>query len=486
MESVNVPNNGEKLMPILAFTLVFSIMNASMFNVVMPVISKEFSITPSQVSWLLTGYMIVYAVGSVTYGKLADKYRLKDLLTFGLIFFALGSIVGLTASEYWMIVLGRILQASGAAVIPATAMIVPVRYFSAEKRGRALGIVAAGLALGTALAPIVSGVITSFASWRFLFLISLIPLLTLPFYRKYLDNQRGAAHKIDFLGGISLGGSVALLLLSISQGNWLFCLGGVVLLALFVIRIQTAAEPFIQPKLFRNKQYSFGLFITFLATALSFGMPFVTPQFLSGLNGLSPAIIGLIMFPAAITSALMGRRGGRLADKRGNTFLVYTAISLSFVCFVLLSIFVGASPYLILFLLISGNLGQTFMQIAMSNTISRTLSKEQIGVGMGLMSLLNFISGAMTTSIIGKMLDTKETMLHLNPFAVHDGAYVYSNIFFVLAILSMLIVGIYYFTFSSFSGISKLKEKAFKKNSPTTTASLDMGQTIKKVNQLEN
>ncbi|MEV5028924.1 MFS transporter [Paenibacillus sp. LPE1-1-1.1] len=470
MEAAGVKNNGEKLLPILAFTLVFSIMNASMFNVVMPVISKEFGITPSQVSWLLTGYMIVYAVGSVTYGKLADKYRLKDLLTFGLIFFALGSIVGLTATEYWMIVLGRILQASGAAVIPATAMIVPVRYFSPEKRGRALGTVAAGLALGTALAPIVAGLVTTFASWRFLFLLSLIPLLALPFFRKYLDNQKGNAQKIDFLGGILLGGAVALSLLAISLGKWLLALGGAVLLVLFIIRIRTAADPFIHPKLFGNKKYSLGLFITFLATALSFGMPFVTPQFLSGLNHLSPAVIGLVMFPAAITSAFLGRKGGKLADEKGNSFLVYAAISLSFVCFVLLSVFVGASPYLILFLLIFGNTGQTFMQIAMSNTISRTLSKEQIGVGMGLMSLLNFISGAMSTSVIGKLLDAKDTSFHLNPVAMYNGAYVYSNIFFALAILAAVIVCIYYFSFSAFSGKRGLKAKLEERKSSSTTA----------------
>ncbi|CAM4238553.1 MFS transporter [Paenibacillus alkaliterrae] len=456
---MNSNNNGDKLMKILAFTLVFSVMNASMFNVVMPVISKEFSITPSQVSWLLTGYMIVYAVGSVTYGKLADKYRLKDLLTFGLIFFALGSIIGLTASEYWMIVLGRILQASGAAVIPATAMIVPVRYFSPEKRGRALGTMAAGLAFGTALAPIVSGLVTSFASWRFLFLLSLMPLLALPFFRKYLNDDRGAAQKIDFPGGILLGGSVALLLLSISQGNWLFAIAGIVLLGLFVIRIRTAAEPFIQPKLFANKKYSFGLGITFLATGLSFGMPFLTPQFLFGLHDLTPAVIGLVMFPAAITSALMGRRGGKLADERGNSFLVYTAISLCFVCFVLLSVFVGASPYFILFFLIFGNVGQTFMQIAMSNTISTTLAKEQIGVGMGLMSLLNFISGAMTTSVIGKMLDAKETSLQLNPFAVNEGANLYSNIFLVLALLAMLVGGLYFASFSLAGNKVKLQRQ---------------------------
>jgi MFS transporter, DHA2 family, metal-tetracycline-proton antiporter len=133
------PVNREKLLLVLAVTLVFSVMNASIFNVVLPVIGAEFHLAPSALSWISTGYMIVYAIGSVTYGKLADKYRLKDLLTFGLAVFALGSLVGLIATEYWMIILGRVLQAAGASVIPATGMIIPVRYFPPEKRGRALG-----------------------------------------------------------------------------------------------------------------------------------------------------------------------------------------------------------------------------------------------------------------------------------------------------------------------------------------------------------
>ncbi len=78
---------GEKLLRVLVFTLIISVMNASMFNVVLPEISRQFQLSASQVSWIVTSYMIVYAIGSVTFGKLADKYRLKDLLTFGLIFF---------------------------------------------------------------------------------------------------------------------------------------------------------------------------------------------------------------------------------------------------------------------------------------------------------------------------------------------------------------------------------------------------------------
>lgn len=434
---------GEKLLRVLVFTLIISVMNASMFNVVLPEISRQFQLSASQVSWIITSYMIVYAIGSVTFGKLADKYRLKDLLTFGLLFFTLGSIMGLAATHFWMIIAGRVLQATGASVIPATAMIIPVRYFAPEKRGRALGTTAIGLSLGAALGPIVSGFVTSVASWRLLFALSILSLLTLPFYRKYLDDERGQVRTIDYLGGLLLAGTIAALLLAVTMSAWSLAALGAVMFGLFLVRIRTAAEPFVDPALFANKSYTFSLLIAFLATGFSFGIAFTTPQLLANVNHLNPAVIGFAMFPAAIAAAMMGRRGGKLADEKGNSFLVYTAASLLFICFLALSTVAGLSPYWVVVFLLFGTIGQTFMQIAMSNTVSRTLAKEQTGVGMGLYSMLSFISGATATALIGKMLDLGSPSIRFNPlFGSRDGL-IYSNIFVFLAVMLALVLVLY-------------------------------------------
>lgn len=446
-------NHSDKLLRILVVALIFSVMNGTMFNVALPVIGEEFDLVPSQVSWIMTGYMVLYAIGSVVFGKLADRYRLKDLLTFGLILFAAGSIIGMAASEYWMIILGRILQAAGASVLPATAMIIPVRYFAPEQRGRALGTSAVGLALGSALGPVVAGLIASFGSWRLLFLFSLLSLVTLPFFRKYMDDEKGKAGHIDFLGGGLLAASIALFLLAITQSSWLLFAGGLVLLGFFVVRIRAASDPFIQPGIFRNTNYTVGLLIAFMATAMNFGITFLTPQYLAALNGLTPGSIGLVLFPAAIASAMLGRKGGKLADERGNAYIVSAASLMLLLCFALLSTLVGISPYVISVILIAGNVGQTFMQIAMSNTISRTLAKEQVGVGMGLFSMLNFISGAISMSVIGKLLDSKSTSLHLNLFVMNEAAYLYSNIFIVMCVMVVVILGLYRFQF----GASRVK-----------------------------
>ncbi|GJM76259.1 hypothetical protein HMSSN036_84750 [Paenibacillus macerans] len=80
-------NSAEKLIRILAFTMVLSSMSATMFNIVLPEIKNEFQLSVAQVSWVSTIYMLIYAIGSVIYGKLADVFRFKNLITFGLAVF---------------------------------------------------------------------------------------------------------------------------------------------------------------------------------------------------------------------------------------------------------------------------------------------------------------------------------------------------------------------------------------------------------------
>lgn len=442
-----VEKNNEKLIYILALTLVFSGMNATIFNVVLPVISKQFTLSTSQVSWIVTSYVVVYAFGSLTFGKLADRYRLKDLMTFGLSVFALGSVIGLAATSFWMIILGRVVQASGASIIPTAAMIIPVRYFPPESRGKALGTSAVGIALGGAFGPIVSGFVTDIGSWRLLFGLSLLPLITLPLYRKYLNDERGKGSHIDLLGGTLLAGTVLLLLLAITQGEWKLFVTSAILIGLFILRIRSAAEPFIQPQLFHNKRYVFALVIAFVIAFLNLAIPFTAPQFLDNVNHLSPAAIGLVMFPGAIAAALMGRRGGKLADDKGNWFLVCSSVPLTLISFALLSSLIGVRAWIIAVMIIFGYVGQTFMQIAVSNTISRTLSKDQVGVGMGMYTMLNFISGATAISLIGKALDFHTTTVRFNPLSTMKSAYIYSNVFFVLFLVALTFLALYYLWF---------------------------------------
>lgn len=414
-----------------------------MFNVVLPAVMDEFHINTSQVSWIITSYFVIYAVGTIIYGKLADQYRLKDLLTLGLSIFAFGSVIGLTAVEFWMVVAGRIFQAVGASVIPATAMLIPVRYFSVENRGKALGMVSTGISLGVALGPVFAGFVATFANWRFLFLLSIVTMLTLPFYRKYLDNDRGEAGKTDILGGVLVAGTVSLLLLSVTQEKISLFIAGVILFALSGFRFKYAQNPFIKLALFQNRNFLLGILVAFLSTGRGFGSQLMTPIMLTELNQLAPAVIGVILFPGALVAALLGKKGGQLADQKGNAFLIYLAVILTIVAFSVLSLGAGMSPMIVLVCLTFVGVGQAYMMIGMSNTLSQTLPTDLTGIGMSFYMMSSHISGAVFSTMIGKMLDLKVPAVQLNPLLMNSAGKIYSNIFLILAIIGFLILIIY-------------------------------------------
>jgi len=363
MEAAVRQPSGAKLLRILAFTTAISVMSATMFNIALPMIAEDFELSLSQVSRVSSAFLLIYAVGTITYGRLADSFSLRNLIAFGLILFALGSLIGLIAQHYWTILLGRVLQAVGAAVIPAISEIVPARYFPPESRGRAFGIVMTGLALGSALGPGVAALVMSALHWQWLFCMPLFTLLTLPFYFKHLNDKPAASGGIDWLGGGLFAGATALLLLAITEASWLCAGGFLALFALFLRRIYTAREPFISPGLLRNRPYVSGLAVMFLVTGIGFALVFLSPQLLANVNRLEPELVGFALVPAAAVTAVLGRLGGALADRKGHLFLYFLASALIAGGFVMLSTFAGMSPVPIAIALIFGNLCQSFLYI---------------------------------------------------------------------------------------------------------------------------
>lgn len=438
----------DKLMRILMFTMALSMMSGVMFNIALPKISNEFHLTISQVSWLSSAYILIYAIGAVTYGKLADRYRLKDLVTFGLLLFALGSLIGLTSQTFAMALVGRCLQASGAAVIPAMSMIIPLRFFPLERRGAALGMTAVGLAFGNALGPVVAALLVSTLQWRWLFAVSLIVLAALPFYRKYLGNEQPvSSSKFDWIGGGLLGITIALLLLSVTNSVWLL-LGALLVLGLFMVRIRTAGEPFIAPKLFQNRKYTLGLTLSFLISGSCCSLYVLSPLLLTDVQQLPSVWIGFALVPAAAASALFGRKGGKLADAKGNSYVAYMASSLLLACFLLLATFTGSSPMFIAVFLVLGNVGQSFIVIAVNNSVSRTLPANQVGVGMGMLSMANFIGQGIAIGLYSKAVDLgSASMTSWNPLFSHGSDTIFSNIYVVLVGSQLIILGLYYISF---------------------------------------
>ncbi|MCK0471654.1 MFS transporter [Halalkalibacter sp. APA_J-10(15)] len=433
--------HNETLLMVVMLTVTLSSMSVLLFNFVLPLIREEFQLTSSQVSWVTSSYTLLYGIGTAIYGKLADRYQLKYLLTFGLVVFCLASLLGFFSTSYWLLLVARSIQAIGAAAIPATATLIPIRYYPIEQRGKAMGTVFAGLALGSALGPITSAMVVSVLDWRWLFVIPLLLVFTLPIYLKLLGDEQVVETKIDWLGGALLALSVAQILLSATiHIAWL--IGGGVALISFIARIRYAKDPFVQPKLFQNREYRFYLILAFIVTGIGYSLFFTTPLFLAEVHTLQASIIGLVMVPAAAVTAILNRQGGKLADRKGPNVLFFVAASLLCSCFLLLSTFIGANVWIIACFLILGYLGQSFMAIVMSRAISLTLPANQSGIGMGLLMMQNFIAGSIAIGIYSRVIDI-ETSRSWNPLSPHLSGSVFSNLFLALAILCVTVFIIY-------------------------------------------
>ncbi|WP_153733332.1 MFS transporter [Sporosarcina obsidiansis] len=435
-------NQRSKLMLILTLVLVISAMNTTMFNVALPTIGEQFSLLPSQTGWIVTSYLIIFAVGVTIYGKLADQYKLKNLITIGIILMALGSLIGLFALNYPSLVIARVIQAAGAAVLPALAMIIPTRYFTPETRGRAIGMTSAGLTFGIAIGPIIAGLILTSFSWDYLFIIPLLMVLSIPAFRKYLGDEKGVQSKIDFMGAFLLVATIVSFMLVVSQSSLILLIAFVIFLILFIWRIKTAANPFIHPDLFKNKAYTLTLLTFALGAGVAFSMPYLSPLMFVNINHLSPFASGLFMFPGALIAALLAKTGGKIADTKGNSTLAYITIVLFFICFALLSFLAGTSAYLVMVILVLGYVAQSQWQVAMANTLSNTLSKEQTGIGMGLFMLVNFVASSISGTFIGKALSTSSSV-SLNPLHIPADGTEYSNIYVVLTIIVVIIAILY-------------------------------------------
>jgi DHA2 family metal-tetracycline-proton antiporter-like MFS transporter len=207
-----------------------------------------------------------------------------------------------------------------------------------------------------------------------------------------------------------------------------------------------AKQPFIPAVLFSNNRYTFYLVLSFFINGIGTSIYFLTPIFLSEVQKLSTFWIGFAMVPATVASAILGRNGGKLADSKGNATLYFLSSSLLVICFLLLSSFIGSPAWIVAIILVLGNVGQSFMIIVMLNSTSQTLPKDQVGVGMGILQMLNFISQGVGTAIYSSVVDIGSTV-RWNPISMNSAGYVYSNIFFALAVLHIFIFFIYSYQF---------------------------------------
>ncbi|MCA1319122.1 MFS transporter [Bacillus tianshenii] len=387
-----------------SITVWLVVMNTTMFNVALPSVLRELSLSSSTASWIVSGYSIVFAIATLTYSRLSDFIPIKRLLTIGLSLLAISSIIGFISSNFYMLLAARLLQAGGAGAVPGLAMVLAGRYIPISRRGKAMAFISSAASLGFGLGPVIGGLITQYLGWHYLFMVTGFVLLLLPVFRRLLPYEEVQKGKFDLLGSILIGLGVTGLLLYLSSFSLPILIGSILILGWLWWHIHRIPMPFIQPALLKNRQFTKLLFIGFGAFVTHFSSLFLMPIMLSVLFEKEPATIGLLIFPGAILSAIAAQFIGRLIDRFGNMPLILFGEGFLIVATVSFAFFGGLSEYAILFTYMFMSTGFSALTSSISNEISRILDKKQLGAGMGIAQLVQFFGGAFGVALTGLLL----------------------------------------------------------------------------------
>lgn len=436
------------------YVIFFAVLNESIFNVATPSIAKQFALSASGVSWVVTTFFIIFGLGTVIYGKLADIYSIKNLITIGIILYSLGSVAGFAFHSWFpAVIMARAIQGAGGSAIPALVFILVARFFTQEERGKMFGIITSTVSFAIGIGPVLGGYIAGSWSWMYLFLMPLPILVSIPFFRRYLPAEQRKPGKLDGWGAVWLGVTVSALILFTTESQWAYAVVMVAALILFIVRIRRAREPFVEPGLFENTRYRNALLIGFLIFGTVMSAMFVTPLMLSKIYHLDTQQIGLVMFPGAFSAVIFGRVAGKMTVKRGSHFVVYLGLLLLAVSLVLVSASIGGWVWSIALYLVILYVGFSLVQTALTESVTEVLDIEQMGVGMGLYNMASIVAGAIVTALVAKVMAQKLFAFRLNPFLSDVHAFLYGNLILTLSVVVMVSAVLYFLSFGK--GVSQ-------------------------------
>jgi len=319
-------------------------LNETIMNVAIPTIRDAFGVEASAAQWLTTAFLLTMAVVIPITGFLLQRMNTRPVFVLAMSLFSLGTAFASVAPNLELLVLSRVVQASGTAVMMPLLMTTVMTLVAPQNRGKMMGNISVVMSLAPAAGPVVAGVVLHYLPWRFLFILVLpIALLSLFLGSRRMVNVTTPRYApLDvisvILSAFAFGGLVyGLSGLASPDGAgdalavWVPLIVGVVAMAIFIwrqISLQKTNAPLLDLRTFKSYNFTISNIMFVIGMASMFGSLNLLPYYLQNVLGLDPLKIGLILLPGGLLMAIMGPFVGRLYDKLGPKPLIIPGISL--------------------------------------------------------------------------------------------------------------------------------------------------------------
>lgn len=313
------------------------ILNETIMINAIPRLMDSLRITEQAAQWVSTAFMLTMAAVIPVTGWFLQRVTTRRAYGIAMGVFLAGTALSAVAPSFAVLLLGRIVQATGTAVMLPLLMTTLMLVVPEHDRGRVMGNVTLAISVAPALGPAVSGLILQLGSWRLLFLVVLpIAALVTLFGLRKLDNiSDPRTSSIDWfsvgVAALGFGGLVyGLSLFGDSDGNKVglgigIVVAGVATIAVFVLRqlkLQRTGVPLMDMRILGHRTYTLSLILMSVGFLAMLGSMILLPLYLQNLRGLSPLETGLLVMPGGLAMGLLGPTVGKLFDRFGSRPLV--------------------------------------------------------------------------------------------------------------------------------------------------------------------
>jgi MFS family permease len=385
-------------------------------SLALPTIAVDLDTTTTNLQWLLSGYMIALGALLIPAGRAGDVIGRRTVLLIGVAVFGLTSLVCGLSSSVGVLVAARIAQGVGAALIMPTALALVSNDTADDVRPRVTGALLGIAGIGTALGPVVGGVLASTAGWQWVFLLN-VPIAAFALWQgRHLRNSRDetAPHSLrhlDWWGTFTVVGGLAGISLAIddvSSQGWFTAvtlvplLGGIALLVAFAVIEGRVPLPLVRPSLLQNRLFVLLAVAGTLANIGTCVYVVGATLELQNVRGYSAAAAGVVFFISSVGLALCGPLSGRLSVRYPAGIVMGVAVLASAPALLLLA-FAGPLPLYVLALGLCGittGMGYALGQVAVQNVLPPSRSAEGTSVMLTVLICLGGIGVVAATAVV--------------------------------------------------------------------------------------
>jgi DHA2 family multidrug resistance protein len=428
------PNRGLITASVMLAT-VMQVLDTTIANVALPHMQGSLSASQDQISWVLTSYIVASAIMTPTTGFLVGRFGRKRLFLLSVVGFTIASVLCGVAGSLSQMVAYRLLQGMfGAALVPLSQSVLLDSY-PPERHGSAMAMWGVGVMLGPILGPSLGGYLTDVYDWRWVFLIN-VPFGVLAYIGIWAvvpDTERDRKLPFDWLGFALLSLAIGALQMMLDRGelkDW-FSSREIVLYAvlsglcayLFVVHSVTSRRPFIDLRIFEDRNLVTGLALIFTVGILMMATLALSPPFLQSLLGYPVMTSGLVLAPRGVGTMVAMMLAGRLIGKIDVRLMIATGLALIAYSLWEMSLFtLDVSQALIIETGIVQGFGFGCVFVPMSTIAFATLSPQLRPQGTSLFSLLRNLGGSIGISYAVFLLTTLTAVNH-QELAGHVTAY---------------------------------------------------------------